>query len=270
MTESLSRPDVSLPGSNSCLVQVDAVYLPKDLTPAQTNGRTLVVFDVLRATTSMTAALAAGVREIRIFDDIDTAADAARHFDGPRLLCGETNCLPPPGFDLGNSPAAFQREPHADRTAFLSTTNGTKAVIAARGAAVVLIGAVVNAAAVAKKIAEIGRDVTLLCAGTRGRPAMEDVIGAGAVIDALIAMRAGAPSTDAARMAVRLFRSVKTSLRAAMAEAEGGRYLFAVGLESDIDFCAALDSIPLVGVARDHPLGVTILLAAPAGSSVTR
>ena len=252
MIESLCRP------GNSRLLQVDAVYLPSDLTPAQTDGRTVVVFDVLRATTSMTAALAAGVREIRIFGDIHTAAAAARQFDGQRLLCGETNCLPPPGFDLGNSPAAFQRESHAGSTVFLSTTNGTKAVIAARGAAVVLIGAVVNAGAVAQKIAEIGRDVTLLCAGTRGRPAMEDVIGAGAVIEALIAMRAGDPSTDAARMAGRLFRSVKDSLRAAMAESEGGRHLFAVGLESDIDFCAVLDSIPLVGVARDNPLRVTL------------
>lgn len=235
---------------------IDVAMLPKDLTSDQTHNKTIVVFDVLRATTTMTAALAAGVREIRIFADIHSAAQAAAHFAAPRILAGEVDCLPPPGFDLGNSPSAFTQELHADRTIFLSTTNGTKAVIAARTAAEILIGALVNASAVARRISQIGRSATLLCAGTRGQPALEDLLGAGAVIDALTNTGAAIPATDTARIALRLFRASKSSLRETIADATGGQHVLAAGLSADIAFCAAFDSIPIVGRVLENPLRV--------------
>jgi 2-phosphosulfolactate phosphatase len=114
MSDSSSRSLTSPP------IAIDVAMLPKDLTPDQIHNKTVVVFDVLRATTTMTAALAAGVREIRIFADIHSAAQAARQFAGPRILAGEVDCLPPIGFDLGNSPGAFTPDLHAGRTAFLS------------------------------------------------------------------------------------------------------------------------------------------------------
>jgi 2-phosphosulfolactate phosphatase len=130
-------------------------------------------------------------------------------------------------------------------------------VIAAREAAVVLIGAIINASAVARKISEIGQTATLLCAGTRGEPAMEDLLGAGAVIDALMIAGAGIPATDTAHIALRFFRASKSSLRETMADAAGGRHVLAVGLGADINFCAALDSIPLVGRVLENPLRVS-------------
>src|SRR5688500_13494576 len=132
-------------------MQADVVLLPRDLDPQSIRDRAVVVFDVLRATTSMTAALAAGVKEIRIFPDLDAARHAAAVFPGRRLLCGESACLAPPGFDLGNSPGQFLPD-HAGATLFMCTTNGTRALIAARSAPVVLTGALVNAAAVATRL----------------------------------------------------------------------------------------------------------------------
>src|SRR5690242_6789770 len=105
-------------------MKVDVVMLPKELTPALLEGRSVAVFDVLRATTTMTAALAAGVKEIRVFPDLAAAEVAARGFDGPRILCGVANCLAPAGFDLGNSPGDFRSDHHAGRVAFMCTTNG--------------------------------------------------------------------------------------------------------------------------------------------------
>src|SRR5947209_3654408 len=175
-------------------IRVEVVPLPRDHSPHQLEGRAVAVFDVLRATSSMTAALAAGAKEIRVFADLQSAAEAAAAFGERRLLCGETRCLPPPGFDLGNSPGEFRRELHAGRTVFLSTTNGTRAVIAARQAAVVFVCALVNASALAHLLLETGRDVTLLCAGTGGQIAMEDLIGAGAVLGAMAEGEAAAPS----------------------------------------------------------------------------
>jgi 2-phosphosulfolactate phosphatase len=239
-------------------VPVEVIALPRDLLPHQVEGRAVAVFDVLRATTSMTAALAAGVKEIRVFGDVQSAADAAAVYGERRLLCGETRCLPPPGFDLGNSPAAFKRELHEGRTAFLSTTNGTRAVIAARNAAALFVGAIVNASAVANRLIETRRDVTLLCAGTGGQIAMEDLLGAGAVLSEMIERGSAVPAGDVAEIALRLFQSSRGNLREALASAAGGRNVIAAGLAEDVDFCAALNSLEVVGHVHDDPLRVTL------------
>src|SRR5215208_4677277 len=106
-------------------MNVEVVLLPRDLKPGQLKGRACAVFDVLRATTTMAAALAAGVTEIRLFADLDSARKAAGEFDrGTKLLCGESRCLMPEGFDLGNSPGQFTPG-HRGATMFMCTTNGT-------------------------------------------------------------------------------------------------------------------------------------------------
>src|ERR1700722_14104305 len=156
-------------------MQINTLILPRDLDVASIVDRTVVAFDVLRATTSITSALAAGVKEIRVFDSLDAAMSAANAFGQPRLLCGERHTLPPPGFDLGNSPGQFDAKKHAGMTMFLSTTNGTRAIVAARSAPLLLTGALVNAAAVAKRVMTAGREVTLLCSGSDGEPSMEDL-----------------------------------------------------------------------------------------------
>ena len=244
-------------------MDIDVVLLPRDLTPAHLDGRVVVVFDVLRATTSMAAALAAGVGEIRIFANLREAQGAAARHAGPaaRLLCGEENCLKPVGFDLGNSPGAFSRGAHAGRTVYMSTTNGTRAIVACRAAPVVLTGALVNASAVARAVTRRwpGMAVTLLCAGTGGAAAMEDVIGAGAVMDALSRPGTLAPSSDVVLMALRLFRSARADLRAVLTESRGGQNVVAAGLAPDIDFAARLDSLDVVGAVEREALSVRAL-----------
>jgi 2-phosphosulfolactate phosphatase len=224
-------------------MKLDVVLLPKDLQPEHVNGRTVVVFDVLRATTTMTAALAAGVEAIRVYPNTTAARKDAMYigmYPAP-VLCGEENCLRPEGFHLGNSPAAFNRGEHAGHTVFMSTTNGTRAILAAKGAKLILIGALVNATAVARASAEAGNDVTLLCAGTNGRVAMEDVIGAGAVLGALRRVERLTEESDTARIASRLFTAASGDLREALSDSTGGRNVIAAGLAEDIVFAASLD-----------------------------
>lgn len=216
----------------------------------------MVVFDVLRATTTIAAALAAGVAEIRVFGSLDDAARAAAAHEGPRILCGEENCLPPAGFDLGNSPEAFRRELHVGLFAYMSTTNGTRALVAARSARTLLAGAIVNASAVARAVAAAGDDVTLLCAGTGGEVAMEDVLGAGAVIAALQRLTPFNADSDAPLVAWRLFEAAASDLRAALTETRGGRNVIAAGLSPDIDFAARLDALDVVGFVERETLSV--------------
>lgn len=231
-------------------MKLDVVLLPDHLERSGLPQRSVVVFDVLRATTTMTAALAAGVREIEVYPNTEAARRAAHGiglYPAP-LLCGEEKCLPPEGFDLGNSPAGFTRG-HAGRTIFMSTTNGTRAILAAAEAKLLLVGGLVNASAVAAALAEVGNDVILLCAGTNGRPAMEDLLGAAAVLSALKRLTPVTEESDLPRIALRLFDGARNDLRQALAESSGGRNVIAAGLEADIDFAASVDRFPDV-VAR--------------------
>ena len=237
-------------------MKVDVLFLPSHATPESFAERAVVVFDVLRATTTMTAALAAGVGEIRVFGSLTGAAEAAARHAGARVLCGEENCLPPAGFDLGNSPGAFTREFHAGRTVYMSTTNGTRAIVAARDARAVFTGALVNASAVAAAVAAVGNDVSLLCAGTGGEVALEDVLGAGAVTDALNQRTPFRAESDTALLARRLYREAAGDLRAALMESRGGRNVIAAGLLPDIEFAARLDALDVAGFVERQTLSV--------------
>jgi 2-phosphosulfolactate phosphatase len=237
-------------------MKVQVVQLPRLLEPPHLADRTVVVFDVLRATSSITAALAAGVSEIHIFASTAEAEKDSKLFYGRPLLCGEQNCLPPAGFDLGNSPGDFSMQSHAGMTMFMSTTNGTRAIVAARGAPLVLCGALLNAFAVAQKLKEAGRDVTLLCSGTEGEPAKEDSIGAGAVIDALERIGPVTVDGEVATMAKALFKEAADDLPAALSATAGGQNVIRAGLQNDIAYSARLDLFTVVGKVLDDPLRV--------------
>jgi 2-phosphosulfolactate phosphatase len=233
------------------------VLTPRDLKSADVVGRTVVVFDVLRATTTMAAALAAGAAGIRVFDSLDKARAAAGEFAGPKVLCGELNCLQPPGFDLGNSPRQWDQFNCKGITVFMATTNGTRALAAAAKLkpGMLLAGAVVNAKVVAHAAVAAGTDVTLLCAGTGGEASFEDLIGAGAVLSELQVATIG----DAAVIASRLFEQARGDLPAALRCGTGGDNLLRVGLEADIDYCANVNWLSIVGQLDIDPLIVRSL-----------
>lgn len=234
-------------------MKVDVIALPKDITPEQIAGRSVVVFDVLRATTTMATALAAGAAEVRVFDSIDAASLAARDYAASdRLLCGEMKCLAPPGFDLGNSPRDYSAQRVAGKTIFLSTTNGTRAIVAARGAARLFAAALVNASATGAALRLIGNDVTLLCAGTNGQFADEDMIGAGAVADSMMKGN-GIDAGAVAKQAIELFDAARESLPQRLRKTLGGENIIAAKLEEDIDFAARLDVLDIVVEVTGHP-----------------
>ena len=111
----------------------------------------------------------------------------------------------------------------------------------------------VNASAVAKAAAETGLDVVLICAGTNGQIAMEDLLGCGAVIDALSKDYPLILDSDTAAIAARLFSALKRDLPAILRESRGGNNVVAAGLAPDIDFCAKLDSFNIVGQVFGQP-----------------
>ena len=165
---------------------------------------TAVVVDVLRATSTITQALASGYRRVLSCADVEHASSLRAEVDGA-VLAGERGCVRVPGFDLGNSPREFL-EPRGE-TVILSTTNGTRALIAAgQACGRVLAGSLLNLAAVVSEASASGEDVTVVCSGVQGELALDDVYVAGRIAELL-----GGEQTDAAKAAVRVARSFASS-----------------------------------------------------------
>jgi 2-phosphosulfolactate phosphatase len=181
-------------------------------TPAETvRAPVAVVVDVLRATSTIVQALASGYRRVLCCAEIDEAREL-RELLGEGVLAGERLAQAIPGFDLGNSPAEFV-EPRGE-TVILTTTNGTRAIVAAAaGAETVLVGSLLNLAAVADAARDAGADVEVVCAGVDGRFTLDDAYCAGRIAGVL-----GGERSDAAEAAVRLagsFANAEEGLRAA-------------------------------------------------------
>ncbi len=237
---------------------IDVVLLPAMLNQTLLPQSQVVVFDVLRASSSIVTALSNGAREVRLFSDVDSVQHALAAVPPPVLMAGERGCVKVPGFDLGNSPAEFETHRVGGASVLLSTTNGTRTVVAAQSAAEIFIGSLLNAQATAEALQpQIDHLHTILAlSGTDGQLAQEDVIGAGAVLWHLLGgtYRIDMPYTDTAWMAYHCFASVRERLGAALRLGAGGINLIEGGFEDDIDLCAMLNSRSLVVRVRKDPL----------------
>ncbi|HTV48617.1 MAG TPA: 2-phosphosulfolactate phosphatase [Phycisphaerae bacterium] len=239
---------------------IELVMLPSQLDGGDLAEAQVVVLDVLRASSTIVTALANGAREVRLFEKTD-AVLAARHTTAPPVLAaGERGCVKVPGFDLGNSPAEFGTHVIGGATILLSTTNGTRAAAAAESAAKIFVGCLLNAGATANALLEridSGKTI-LLAAGTNGALALEDVIGAGAIVWHLLnqTYRTDLSLGDSAWLAYHVFIAAKPRLGAALRLGAGGINLIEGGFEEDIDLCAALDSRPVVALVQRDPLRV--------------
>lgn len=227
----------------------------------ETAGGIVIVIDVLRASTTIVTALAngaVGVRPELSPDAARRAAAAAAPGTAPEacLLGGERGGLRIDGFDLGNAPREYSRQAVAGRRIVTTTTNGTAAVAACPQAEAVLIGALVNRRAVAARALELAlagggppRPIHLVCAGTDGEVTEEDVLAAGAILDAAGGTRldaAAAAALEHFRETIRGATDPVAPLAAALAESRGGRNLRAIGMAADIGDAAAIDTIPVV------------------------
>jgi 2-phosphosulfolactate phosphatase len=207
--------------------------LPSDYWTA----RVAVVFDVLRATTTMAAWLAAGAVSIQTFRTVEEAR-AARERNPGLILVGERGGQAPEGFDFGNSPREAVAEVGAGRHLAMSTTNGTRALVAACGARGLAAGALVNAAAVANWLRRrhAGMPLTLVLAGTGEQFALEDAVGASWVLRHLGVASAWSGLTCGGA------ETLEGLLRASV----NGRKLAALGLGADVSWCARADVLDVV------------------------
>jgi 2-phosphosulfolactate phosphatase len=206
---------------------------------------TAVVFDVLRATSTMITGLEHGVERFFPVETVE-AARALKIEDPSLLLAGERGGLPQEGFDLGNSPAEF-KEIRA-KSVVLTTTNGTVALHRVRRAKRVYVGALLNLDSVAQVLnSEGATGILIVCSGTGEEFALEDAIAAGGLVDRL----AQNSLSDAAVLVKSLYREAGSDLLSCLRQSRNGRSLAGLGKAKDVEDCARLSVSQTVGVMHD-------------------
>jgi 2-phosphosulfolactate phosphatase len=217
-------------------------------------GRTVVVIDVLRASTTIATALHNGAREVIAAPGPDEARAQASQFpEGQALLTGERNARKIAGFDLGNSPLEFRREIVSGKTIVLTTTNGTRALLAAAGGARdVLVGSYVNFSVVLRAVRSAlqqGTDVAMVCAGSDRRFSLEDAACAGRFARFVVRTAewgATVRLNDAAKASLHIENHYAEDIARLFADADHGRALRDAGFAADLEACAQVDAYPVV------------------------
>jgi 2-phosphosulfolactate phosphatase len=237
------------------MLTISVLETPAPIAPGGIAGNVAVVIDVLRATSSIATAISSGCRAVIPAGSRDEAL-CLRATHPEALLGGEIGGKKIDGFDLGNSPADFTRQAVEGREVIMSTSNGTKAILAARkgGANPIFTSSFLNLRAVARRVwAEMSagkKDLTVVCSGSLGRPSLEDFSCAGALAEAVLDL-AGARSPaldDTAKRAVQVFQNYKGNIIGIFEASPHGRDLQEMGFGEDLRRCASLDSLDVVPV----------------------
>jgi 2-phosphosulfolactate phosphatase len=241
-------------------MKLDVLLTLGELVPGDVAGRTVVALDVLRATTSIVEALAAGARSLFPVGTIEEAIGLAKTLGREEvLLAGERKALPIEGFDLGNSPGEFTAERVGGKIVVMSTTNGTLALTVAGAGERVIVGAWTNFQAVVDELVRSAAEPVFLCAGRDRAFGLEDAVCAGQMAAAL--MKA-LPDTewelnDGAVAALALAEEFADPAKL-FPHTAAGRAILDAGLGEDLAFCARTDLRDVLPVLK----GRQVVLAA--------
>jgi 2-phosphosulfolactate phosphatase len=228
-------------------MKVRVIFSHNNIDELYFTGKTTVVIDVLRATTTIVTALNNGAREVIPVATVDFAMKVSGNiFSGMTLLGGERNTKMIEGFHLGNSPLEYKEEVVNGKTIILYTTNGSRAVVKAKFSENLFICSFNNLASIASHLNRLKKDVEILCSGTNGFFSLEDVACAGRLISE---MQIGQPDIDlydSGRASLTLSKTFGKSTLKLLKETEHGRLLVENGFVEDIKYCAKISNIDVV------------------------
>lgn len=238
-------------------MRISTYFTVHEVDPATLAGATVVVVDVVRATTTLAEALANGARAIYPTASTEEAVKLAQSLGREdTLLCGERRGAKVEGFDLGNSPGEFTRAAVKGKRLVMSTTNGTRAFIAGAEGDRLFACAFVNLGAVAAAV-EGAERLAIICAGREDLFSIEDALCAGYLIERIAAAPEEAPELDDAGRAARALAASLRPDRALLEDTTAGQALMAIGLGDDLDICADVDRHAIVPEMRDQAITIS-------------
>jgi 2-phosphosulfolactate phosphatase len=243
-------------------MRLDVRFTPAWLNPGEVHGRTVFVVDILRATTTMCAALSRGAKAIIPVASTEEARRLAQTIGSTDvLLAGEQNCVKIPGFHLGNSPLEMTESTVRGKTIVVSTSNGTRALLACQGAAGVYPVAAANltvAAEKAREALETEHHILVVCAGRGGAFSLDDGYCAGRLVAAILGERKPRRGlNDAAIACLDLVRRYGDDWERPLAYSRAGRELIKLGFRADLRDAARLDAYPVL--PHFHERRVTLI-----------
>lgn len=239
-------------------MRIDTYFTTAEVDPQSLATSVVVVIDVIRATTTMTEALANGARAIYPTASTEDAVRLAQSFGREdTVLCGERKGVKIEGFDLGNSPREFTAEAVGGKRLVMSTTNGTRALVAGAEGERLLVCALTNLGAVAEALSG-SEKVAILCAGKEDEFSIEDALCAGALVARIRDVADEPPAlNDASRAALVLADSLHPD-RAVLADSSAGGVLSEIGLADDLEICADVDRHDIVPEMKDQAITATV------------
>ncbi|MGM0376514.1 MAG: 2-phosphosulfolactate phosphatase [Bacteroidota bacterium] len=218
------------------VLKIDVIFSASEIRSSAVKDKTVVVIDVLRATSVMVTALQNGASKV-VPVLTPEAAFEYRDRSGPDvLLAGERNSELIEGFDHGNSPLDMTGETVRGKTIVITTTNGTRAINGSLEAADIFVAAFLNAGATVREL-DGAEDVVLVCSGSNGGFTMEDTLCAGLMADSLALRNQDAVLTDAVVAARQLYTHARTNIHRMAGEGRHYRLLWNKGYSEDLQYC---------------------------------
>jgi 2-phosphosulfolactate phosphatase len=217
---------------------IDELYFP---------GKTTVVIDVLRATSTIITAINNGAKEVVPVATIEFAVKVSGGmFGGHTLLGGERNTKKIEDFVLGNSPFEYSKEVVEGKTIVFYSTNGTKAIVKAKYSENLFICSFLNISEITKQLISLGNDLEIICSGRNNHFSLEDSICAGMLISKLQNHNNNLDLNDSAIVVLTLYEKFGDNIVSAMRGSDHGKILIENGFESDIEYCSKLDMFDIV------------------------
>ena len=232
-------------------MKIDVTFLPDEA--ADYKLKTVIIIDVLRASSTIVTAFSNGCKSIITKPDIKSARKY-KDSDPEILLGGERKGLKVDGFDLGNSPLEYAKQVVKNKNLVLTTTNGTKAVESARYAKNILIGCFLNLESVVKSALDYEDDIIILCAGNDGRFSLEDTFCAGLMLREITTMNKTITLEDGAFFTFKAFKQIitnesqttNTGIFKIISQTRHGKRLQSLNFFEDLKYCARLNQLSIV------------------------
>ncbi len=228
---------------------IDVCLSPEMMHLYQVPEHSVVVVDVLRATSCMVTAFAHGVEQIAPLAQLD---DCLAMKSLGYLTAGERDGKKVDGFDLGNSPFEYQDSSLKGKRIAFTTTNGTQAIVKSLGAKEILIGSFLNVSTVADHLRNCPFDILIVCAGWRGKVNMEDTLFAGALVEKLKDDVAAA--CDAPLAAQHLYNQAGNDIMRFLDNTRHVNRLRKLNVVRDIEFCLTPDQYNILPYVKDNVL----------------
>lgn len=238
-------------------MKIDVLFSPVQADELFFTGKTTVVIDVLRASSTIITALTNGAKEVVPVGTVEFAVKVSGGiFGGQTLLGGERNTKKIEGFALGNSPSEYTKEIVSGKSIVFYSTNGSRAIVKAKYSANLFICSFNNMKALSDHLEKLNEDVFILCSGNNNFLSLEDSVCAGMLVNELVSDKKQTELTDSSKSAMTLFKSFEQNIFKFLSETDHGKLLIKNGFEADLKDCAELDSTKVIPYYSGNTLKV--------------